>query len=48
MAAQIGFQFACHVYLAKPNKSYKNSGNFYVILGKVLTRLRVTNDFWLS
>jgi hypothetical protein len=48
MAAQIGFQFACHVYLAKPNKSYTKSGCFYVILGKVLAWLRVTNDFWLS
>ena len=41
MAAQISFQFACHVYLAKPNKSYRKSGCFYVILGKVLIRLRV-------
>jgi len=48
MAAQIGFQFACHAYLAEPNKSYSKSGSFYVILGKVLTWLRVTKKDWLS
>jgi hypothetical protein len=48
MAAQIGFQFARHVYLAEPNKSYGKSGCFYVIVGNVLTWLLVTNKDWLS
>jgi hypothetical protein len=38
-------RFACHVYLAKPNKSYKKSGDFYVILGKVPKALSGFHSF---